>query len=636
MSIPTGAKQISNISYSTLYFLTDQPDNTTICDANNFNMTTGRPLNNIAQNTVVDPFFLSTLKNSLEENVNVHNKFIFDYPKVLDIDLARDIIVNGETQIDAVFLHEGASMKNMFGYYFFIEDGNGNKILLDNADTNTDNSAGYYRPTVIFPHVFSEDGNSDTLQPGNMRTLRGNLASGNFENISIGFFLMPHGWYAKTGTNEYGDDATLYSTLDLCTKYVNTEYEMVNDKIYSVYAKAKAENGDELLFLGFEDIFFRGVYDLDYNDCVVGFNISNVLNIANYDNFSPIVINTDPVKNNLIFMDSEGEYVQFDDTVYNIDNESDYIFERHMIFETSADRNAFYDVLVQLHTHYYYGCEKSGNTTIINKYRFRKNDIKNSQKNGKKKLYLNEVKYSNMMTDVVYEYQNLVGKNLKNENYSEVYVLYKMNVPDVKIISVNDTIDLPIIESGDFRIIGNGVMDTQKGKSHLPFKNTQIYKIYKNVSGFGEGLVINVKMDDHPDGYQIGTKKFVMWVSFNVNNTDKVIVNLDTLDLYNMNEVIDNAQTFTNITISPITTNSEYIKNKIKVFRNDSGATYRTVTINNYLVFYCIRFPNIKNNPTMVYLDSKLFITWIDKFHVKSGTYYNKQTFYPIASFNEY
>lgn len=639
MSVPQGAKQISHIEFNNLFYLNDTQTSLQTVLSDDFT-STGKPLNNLTTNTVVDAFFLNTIKTSLEENINVYDKFIFTFPKVLELDEFRDLNVTGSTVIDAVFVSEGASMMNMFGYYFYTVDVDGTKLLLDNSDSNIDSTDGYYRPTVIFPHVKSESNNQDTLQLGDMRRLKGNNVNGSFENIYVGFFLVPNGWYVKNGTGPYYNDAILYTTIDFCYNYTPTEYQMVTDKIYSVYAKAKSEHDDELLLVAFEDVFYSGVYNMDYNDCVVGFNISDVSNIANYDNFSSIVLTTeDTPSNNIVFIDSEGEYINISHPVFNqIDSTINYIFERHITVDSTTVRDELYDTVLELLTNFSIGVEKSGDKTVIARYLFRKNDIKNATKKSTKKLlYLLQVKYNNSKRDKVNDYQIMIGQNLIKEGYSESYRFYPQNNDQVGTIVLTDNYDKPVVESGDFRIIGNGVMDCIKGKSHLPFKDVQIYKVYRNINtSTNKGLVINIKMDNHPSGYMVGKKTFVMWVSFHVNGNDLVTVNLDTLDIYDSNMTINNNLSYDTIKISDKQSNSEYIKDLISVFRNDSGATYRTVTVNNYLVFYCIRFPNIKNNPTMVYLDSTMFINWDNAVNITDGTYFNKQTFYPIDNFTDY
>ena len=46
MSIPSGAKVISNITYNNLYFLTDVNTASATMDSSDFDMSTGKPIKN--------------------------------------------------------------------------------------------------------------------------------------------------------------------------------------------------------------------------------------------------------------------------------------------------------------------------------------------------------------------------------------------------------------------------------------------------------------------------------------------------------------------------------------------------------------------------------------------------------------
>lgn len=649
-----GSKHIDNIDFNSLVYLTDINTVSSTITSSDFNMTTGKPLKNLTTNSQVDAFFLSMVENSLKENQNVNNQLIYDYPQMCEIDVYRDLEITSETVIDLTFIMEGASMQNMFGYYMY-EIVNGEPKLLDNDGEIGDN---YYKPTVVFPYIFSEDNNSNTLERGNTRRLRGNNANGNFENIHVGFFLIPHGWFAFDNGSGIGNDSILYSTVSFNIQYEPVEYQMVNDKIYSIFAKSESEGGDKMLFVGFEDVFYHGIYNLDYNDCTVGIYASNVLNIVDYDSYAELVIEEETVNNNIVFIDDEGEYVEFDDNIYNIDTNFSHIFERHLKFDTENKRDTYYDIYSNMLTHYFVSIEKIDDIQnniykIVSKYRFRHNDLNNAKKNGKKKLYLIEVKFSNgPKSYLVRDYQNFMQKMLQDENYDEDYKLYQEIDTSVEIIHLTDAIDLPKKSSNlGFRIIGNGVMDCEKGKAHLPLKTSTIYQVYKNISSdLSNGLVINVKMDDHPEGYQLGKKTFVRYISFIVNNnsnSEHIVLDLGNLDLYqeqeqegnyvlNLNNDYEGLNvSLSSIHISEIKASDSTIKGLVRVFRNNSGATFRTVTVNNSLIFYCIRFSNIKNNPTMVFLDGDYLLHWNNKINVTGGTYYTKQKTYPVSHFTE-
>lgn len=651
MSHP-GSIFIDEIDFAKVNYLTNDVTNT--ITNSNFNIITGKPLNNMSLDTNVDQFFIDACTSNLFENKNINNDLIYKSPKLLEIDSLRDLQVGGEVSIDAVFIMEGASMKNMFGYYMYTIDENGNKRLLSN---DVDSGGYYYTPTIVFPHVYSVDGNMDTLQKGEKRRLKGNLPNGNFSNVYIGFFLVPHGWYAFEQSSDIYNDGLLYSTIDFNRKYRNSEYVTINDKIYSVYFKAKSSNGHELLLTGFEDIIVNGIYDLDYNDCVVGFEISDVTQIVDYDKYAEIEIDdefedeTENTRNNIISMDDDGEYLHIKK---GVPKNSNLYFERHMCFNNESDRDISFNVLSNLLTNYKLSITKehnNGKYKVVYKYLFRVNDLNKNKKDkdeydeekgkdGKNKrifekddvkIYLFESRFNRGSNTYLDNYKELLNKNMNSNEYCEQYKLY--NDKNVEYIRLTDTIDKPYkTKTNSFKIIGNGVMDCVNGKSHLPADKTQIYRVYQN-----SNITINVKMDTHPTNYMIGKKTFVRYVSFKVNS-ECVVIDLANLNLYTVIEgelVLNNSITFNKINISSITYNPNAIKDMVNIFRNDSGAFYRTITLNGHMVFYCVRLPNVKNNPTLVYLDSKLFLDWNTKYNGVSGTYFYKQRLYMVNSFTD-
>ncbi len=645
MSFPA-SKYIDKIDYTTLKFLVNDSVVNSITSTN-FYLDTGKPKQNLNLNPKIDSFFINTIKENFYENININNDLIYKYPKLLELDTLRDMQVSNETTIDAIFVYEGASMKNMFGYYMYTIDVDGNKKILAN-DPDVNNPDGYYYdPTVVFPYVYSNENDSTSLQKGNTRRMKGNLPNGNFENIYIGLFLIPHGWYAFEQNSPIDNNAIFYSTIDFNKLYNNTEYITEKDKIYSIYFKAQSENGNELLLVGFEDIFVNGIYDLDYNDCVVGFEISNVNNIVDYDKYTSVEVETDDSQhNNIIYIDENGEYVKLNKDVYNIDTNTTYKFERHMLFSNQQDRDDFYDIYTLSNANYKFSVNKvfeyEKNCLVI-VYLFRQNDIKlifgDSPGNSNKILYIYESKYNkNNNTDItnLNNYKKMIIKMLNDTSYSEKYKLYKTS-DNSEVIHLTDTIDKPqLYDNIKFRIIGNGVMDCKNGKSKLPSNNKQIYKVYKNVNS-NNTIDINIKMDNHPTNYMLNQKTFVRYVSFKGNDNELIVIDLANLNLYTESSgvlTLNNSITFDNIEISNIIYTNGNIKDLISIFKTDSDAYYRTVKINNLMTFYCIRLPNVKNNPTMVFLNDSLYIQWNDLSNTISGTFYNKQTLYPTSTFS--
>lgn len=633
---------IDKIDFSKINYLTGVNVCSNIISNSDFNLTTGKPLNNIdaLSDSAIDPFFLNTVNNNFAERSNVHNDLIYQYPKLLETETTRDLTITDETAIETVFILEGASMQNMFGYYMYETDLNGDPQLL--STDNENNTGGYYyTPTVIFPHVFSESTNPNSIQKGDKRKLKGNLPNGNFKNISVGFFLIPHGWYAYKNAGPIYDDGILYSTVQFNPNEVNSEYKLVADKIYSVYFKAVNENDDELLLIGFEDIFFKSDRDLDYNDCMVGFVVSDVTHIIDYDKFCKIEVVEDSGDNNLIFMDGDGEYVALDTSLYDIPSDDDWIFERHMYFDNKADRDEIAAAYGDMHNNYNLGITTTngfGEYKLITKHLFRTYDMKNCERDGKKKkLYLFESKYDREDVARIERYQKSISKILSKSGYKEKYRLALKNKGSSvdSVISLNDSSKKPKRKNNkEFRITGNGVMDCANGKAQIPTDKAQIYKIYKRKSGKTK-YSVSVEMGEHPDGYKSGEKYFLKRVSFKCNK-NTLVVDLGTHETYILNDgdmVPTSDPQLKYITIGPTVSSASGIDQLKNVFKNDPNAYFRAVVMNETLTFYCIRLPGTNNIPTAVYLDNRHALEWNDKHCTLSKTYFNKNYIYEAASY---
>jgi hypothetical protein len=146
MTTYPGSIEIDAIKFANLKYLTTTIEDT--ITPSKFNSVTGKPLTNMtmSNNQNINNFFLNVSK-SLIERLDVNNNFIYVYPSVLDSNIGRDLVIGGETAIDAIFIFEGASMKNMFGYYMYYVDNSGNKHLLSD---DVDNQGYHYSPTVIY------------------------------------------------------------------------------------------------------------------------------------------------------------------------------------------------------------------------------------------------------------------------------------------------------------------------------------------------------------------------------------------------------------------------------------------------------------------------------------------------------
>lgn len=632
-----GAVYLDYIDYKRVKFLTGDKLVTSITEEN-FDLETGRPLNNLSQNTAVDSFFIDALADNLAESKNIGLKLIYDYPKMLETDEMRDMKIVGECSIDAVFITEGASMKNLFGYYMYVIDETGNKKLLGDSEDVGDY---HYEPTVIFPHVYSDEKNPNSLQQGETRRLRGNLPNGNFKDVYVGLFLIPHAWYAFQEKGEVYNNLILYSTLDFNDAFSTSDYQFLNDKIYSVYFKSRSSTGHELLLLGFEDLV-DGDYntDLDYNDCVVGFDVSDVKAVENWDSYETVQVTPkgDVKYNNIMNIDDDGEYVLFKDHAIIPDN---YIFERHMCFDSEARRDAVYKAYDDLLTNYQKGIYKEtdedGKYKCVIKHLFRRNDMINAidKTTGHKKIYLNQCRHNKGSKSAALKtYANILKENLHDPSYQEKYKLCREENEKTELIRLTDASDPPKRESNipSIRITGSGIVDCINGKTSISSKNRAAYQVYADVDTDG-GLCVNIGMNTHPDGvFMEGKKNFVRYVGFNVDNVYKMVVDLKDLAIYYENPSTGALTSMTpsfpsdKIRISDIVYTADGIKDLISVFRSDSKAFYRIVTVNDTMSFYCIRLPDVKNNPTMIFVDDDSDFSWDNGDKAQTGIFFNKRS----------
>lgn len=663
------SKFINKIQFDKVYYLTDEnvakqlPTNTDI------NTETGRPLNNIYNNNKIDTFFFEVIYEMLFESKNVHDNFIYTYPELLEETYERDIKIEEATTIEVSFLMAGASMQNMIGYYMYILD-NGEIKILDNDGVVDDY---YYKPTIIFPHAIKK---TDHLNLGDTRKLKGNMPNGDFANVYIGFFLVSNGWYSYYNNGFVPDEHVLYTTVKFNQLYETEEYEMVKGKIYSINLKSDIVDDKFMIVVSFEDLFHKGVIgnDLDYNDCTLGLTIENS-KVKNIDTMSTLVTNkkrTKELTDNIIGINDIGEYVSFDKELYTLNSDITYIFERHYEFTSETERDEMFECLDDLFMNYVISRQKIGNNKILMVYIFRGGDIvyndrelasnadsKSRSSNtirsnedieivddpnkaddlkiGKYdkyiKIYLMEMKYNSHKLARAKSYKKKIEKNLKDNIYTEHYKLYNAATNE-NIISVESEVaDTKVVKSKKFKIIGNGIMTCNRGKSHLPFKSTQTYNVYTNKEvESGDGLVINVRMDEHPDGYQSGKKTFVRYISFIVNESEKIVIDLADISLYSeygvpaTDEYVNNLNL---IDISDIFTEAHSLDKLKGIFNNNKDITYRIIIIDSF-IFYCVRLGKLKNLPTLVYLNSDFNISWLDNYNITSGTYYNKKKFYEI------
>jgi hypothetical protein len=279
---------------------------------------------------------------------------------------------------------------------------------------------------------------------------------------------------------------------------------------------------------------------------------------------------------------------------------------------------------------------------LIYKYLFRKNDINGCiKKNGEKQIYIFESKFNKQLDQIMTRYKEQVSKNLANINYSEKYKVYPLNDSYIKdgpeIISLTEDIEKNKINDTNaiFRIIGNGIMSCKQGKARLPHQYKQIYNVYNTMDN-SKGISICAKMDDHPVNFMLGHKNFLRYISFNVDEDNKAVIDLGNLDIYEVlgeNIMKNNSLVLEKIQISNILTEDTGIKEMMKLFKSDSGTMYRKVILKGGMTIFCVRMPIMKNNPTAVFARSDTLLKWNEKYVEKGGTYFNKHQLYPVNNF---
>jgi len=141
----------------------------------------GVPLYLEAENDVIDAAFLSDINNTLPEQVELP----IGHPQYFAEGIQHNLSLIEPCDVYVTFVHEGASYKNVLGFYTF-ETGNP-PASIDDIETIT----------VIFPNI-SYQGSGGGLISGNK------VHIGEFPtNTTVGWVLFANGWQNGQVTNSY-------------------------------------------------------------------------------------------------------------------------------------------------------------------------------------------------------------------------------------------------------------------------------------------------------------------------------------------------------------------------------------------------------------------------------------------------
>ncbi len=187
-------------------------------------------------NDIISAEFLQDINNSLPEQQDL----MISHPEYLSVDFEHDLLLDCGATVWVTFIHEGASYKNVLGFYTY------------NLSSPPTSPNEIDTITIIFPNV-SYQGSGGGLQSGNKVNI------GTFpDSTGIGWVLISDGWISGQVTN--GRDI-FYSDRNFNPEAVQ------EDKQHSVLLNDPSR---EKLILGFEDILRDGTVwcDHDFNDAI--------------------------------------------------------------------------------------------------------------------------------------------------------------------------------------------------------------------------------------------------------------------------------------------------------------------------------------------------------------------------------
>ena len=262
MVFPNGSKALNAISTNDFnYLVHDTNNNPAVINGwdSQYFSNKGKPLGNLTTVDVSEKLLVD-LRKMLPERKNNINTIFDDYPNLSSPSTDLSLPITQETDIWITFLDEGAGYVNAFGYYLWVYDGD-DKIMLQNDDiTNGNGSLGNYNPQIIFPNGSLGVGgplrSGGDMIPGHKRKLLGNLNNGKFNNVNVGFFLVPNAWKNQNQGVVYNNLSILYSDRDFNTGSANNNIQAI---IFDYFGQR---------ILGFEDIK-RPSGDSDMNDIVL-------------------------------------------------------------------------------------------------------------------------------------------------------------------------------------------------------------------------------------------------------------------------------------------------------------------------------------------------------------------------------
>jgi hypothetical protein len=603
MSTLEGSVIIDKIQIINLKYLTGSSKGE--INSNNWSATdwsnTGLPTYNIEYTKIPEKTFLNLLKALPEKR---EQKTIFDdYTDLTLQETMHDLyITKTDTDIYITFIDSGAGYQNALGYYFYTII-NGEKKILTNSENN--NGLTYYAPTIIFPNSsrkhYGESKSHGPLISGIKRKLKGNQSNGSFNDINVGFFLVPDGWKGIDKGVDNEDKNILHSTKEFNSKYNSASNSIFFNGIQSILFKNEGE-----VFLCFQDIE-RSDDEKNSGDGAFKNIIIKIETTIDLDKTKYIQMLTDSVPSNMIKGDYYGSFI---DQPYNLfKNLLNYnkkcSLVKNLSFNTKQNKDDYIERMKYLSFNLSYKFNNVNNDTDVEiEHEIQKSDVENNMDGDKVKLYIvkkEDNKDDETIVDNVYQktvYDNLVAlqhHEVDNINNSS----FKINERDLNNLNESTIINEPNTRACNLTrsslAWGDPHITMLDGRSVMLPNKDECYNLLTSIT-----LKINIDcrlFTDHVDPIY-RTTAFIKYVSFYYKDECVTIDMFNNLDV----ELKDNKY----IKISEINEISKKCNEpKFKSMQSeDTNIKIRICTINNVDI-WCIIYSNKPEYYNEVYIDKR-------------------------------
>jgi hypothetical protein len=599
-----GSKIISNIDINNFNYLIGNNDgSSSIGSWNNSDWDSkGKPKYNLEQ-TYITEDLLIRLNKALPERNTVNTTVFDDYPELL-IDTNKSDLDIGETETDiyATFIDEGAGYKNTFGYYFYTIINN-EINLLGNSDDNTNGALGHYNPTIVFPNASRKYGTSiqrgGEMIPGMKRKLVGNLINQKFQNVHIGFFLLPNGWRNNSIGVGYNNKKVIHTTNQLNYKYISGSNNINNNGIQTILFNSSSDG----YIICFEDIERPGG-DQDFNDLLIKIETTPEI-IGNND---IILLSSTTKSSDLYKLDFYGAYLSLPLSSFNNIDVEDinrrYKFKKTLNFNNKEKRDYYLELLTYIVYNLDYEITILNDNVIKITYCFDNTDIANNNDNENIQIYTFK-KEDNDDDDIIVDssfnetqYNKLVNlQHFENDAIiNQDYELVEENISNNTITRLSSEINTqPLNITSNSLAWGDPHIKLMDGQYiNLPNEN-MMYTLLKS-----DNMQINIACEiftEHPSPIYSKTA-YIKFACFQYDDEYVIIDMFNNLNIHSSNKL-------NKIKISEINTmQNNNLKFKFKsLLSKDPDLAVRIIEL-NHIRIWCIMYPNIMDYFNEIFIEN--------------------------------